>query len=91
MAVTFAVTTAQSHQAVTVNITALSASTAYTAIFTGTTTGASRGHAMDFTTDGSGAATLTFVPNGRAAAITCNVYPKNAATAAVSSNTLTVV
>ena len=91
MAVSFATTTARAHQAVTVNITALSATTQYTAVFSGIDSGAARGHAMDFTTDGAGAATLTFVPQGRATAITCNIYPKTAATSAVSSNTLLVV
>ena len=88
-ALSFASTTAQRYDTVTVNATGLTPSTMYYATFS--TTPNVNAHRMDFTTDGSGNATFTYVPTGRSSAVTCVIYPKTPASAVTSSNTLTVV
>jgi hypothetical protein len=87
MAVTFANTTGLLHTSQTVNVTALSATTAYVATITGP---AGHTRRIEFTTDGAGAATLTFEPQSRGA-YSISVSAKTPAAAATGSNTFTGV
>jgi hypothetical protein len=87
MAVSFTNTTGLLHTTQTIAVTALTASTAYVA-----TISTPGGHTrrIEFTTDGAGAATLTFEPQGRGVH-TVSVSLKTPATGATGSNTFTGV
>lgn len=87
MAVSFASTSGKIHDPVTINITALSATTQYIATITD---GGSKTQRFEFTTDGAGAASFQFTPGTRAT-YTCSVAPKTQAATATSSNTYTGV
>ena len=87
MAVSFSNTTGLLHTTQTIAVTALSATTAYVATIVGP---AGHTRRIEFTTDGAGAATLTFEPQSRGA-FTVSVSPKSPAATATGSNTFTGV
>lgn len=87
MAVTFTNASGLLHSTQTIAVTALTATTQYIATIT-----APGGHTrrIEFTTDGSGAATLTFEPQGRGVH-TVTVSLRTPAVGASGSNTFTGV
>lgn len=87
MATSFATTTGRLHDPVNINVSALTASTQYIATLTHS---GGRTQRIEFTTDGSGAAVLTFVPNTRGS-FTCTVALRTPAVVDTSSNTFTGV
>jgi predicted RNA methylase len=82
MAVSFSSTAGRSYTTQTITVSALTPSTAYIA-YVGHPTGHSQ--TIEFTTDGAGAATLSFVPQA-VGAHNVTVVPKTAAAVATGSN-----
>jgi hypothetical protein len=87
MPVSFATTVGRVHESVTVNATALSASTNYIA---SVSTADGRAQRFEFTTDGSGAASFQWTPTNRGV-VTLTYQTKVIAPAGSATNTFTGV
>lgn len=90
MPASFATTTGRKLTAVTLNVTSLTANTVYVARFAQNATDPGT-HNVEFTTDGSGNATVTYVPQNGRGAVSAFISPKVAVAAVTSSNTFTAV